>query len=67
MPNQFRSLDRIKIESPCEADWDSMIGNDKVRFCHHCNLNVNNLSALTWFQAHRLIARSSGRWCARQE
>ena len=65
MPNQFRSLDRIKIESPCEADWDSMIGNDKVRFCEHCNLHVNNLSAMTRSQAQRLVARSSGRLCAR--
>jgi ankyrin repeat protein len=65
MPNQFRSLDRIKIEAPCEADWDSMIGNDKVRFCQHCNLHVNNLSAITRSQAQRLVARSSGRLCAR--
>jgi ankyrin repeat protein len=70
MPKQFRSLDRIKldrikVESPCDADWDSMIGNDKVRFCEHCNLHVNDLSAGTRAQAMRLISRSEGRLCVR--
>lgn len=65
MPNQFRSLDRIKVESPCEADWDSMIGNDVVRFCEHCNLHVNNLSEMTQSKAKRFIARSKGRICVR--
>src|SRR6266550_410299 len=65
MPNQFRSLDRIRIESPCQSDWDKMIGNDKVRFCEHCNLHVSNLSALTRASAMRLVARSRGRLCVR--
>src|SRR6266550_6031581 len=65
MPNQFRSLDRIRVESPCESDWDKMIGNDEVRFCEHCNLHVNNLSAMTRAKAMRLVARSRGRLCLR--
>ncbi len=40
-------VDQISIASPCKADWNSMSGNDEVRFCEHCNLSVHNLSALT--------------------
>jgi ankyrin repeat protein len=53
------------IPAPCEADWDSMIGNDQVRFCEHCHLHVTNLSALTRQEAMRLVARSEGRLCVR--
>jgi uncharacterized protein len=62
---QFRSLDRITIESPCNADWDSMAGNNQVRFCEHCSLQVTNLSTMTRQQAMRLVARSQGRVCVR--
>jgi ankyrin repeat protein len=65
MSNQFRSLDRITIPTPCDADWDSMTGNDQVRFCEHCNLHVNNLSSMTRLDAMRLVARSKGRLCVR--
>jgi len=42
-----------------------MIGTDRIRFCEHCNLQVNNLSAMTRAQMMRLISRSSGRLCVR--
>lgn len=67
MPQSIRSFDRINIPAPCEADWDSMIGNDKVRFCEHCNLQVTNLSSLTHQAAINLVERSQGRLCVRLE
>ena len=65
MPKSNRSFDRMIIPAPCDADWDSMIGNDRVRFCEHCNLQVTNLSNLTKQEAMRLVARSEGRLCVR--
>jgi uncharacterized protein len=65
MSKLTRSLDNIKMVSPCEADWDSMIGNDQVRFCEHCKLHVTDLSAMTRPDAMRLVARSKGRLCVR--
>ena len=62
-PKNF--LNNITIPAPCTADWDSMIGNDQVRFCEHCTLEVHNLSLLTRNQAQRLVARSKGRLCIR--
>ena len=46
MPATRSPLDRIKIASPCTADWRFMLGNDLVRFCGQCNKNVYNLSAM---------------------
>ena len=60
-----KSLDRINVSSPCSADWDSMIGNDQVRFCSHCNLSVHNLSEMTRAEALKLVLASKGRLCAR--
>ena len=62
-PKHF--LNNISIPSPCTADWNSMIGNDQVRFCGHCNLDVHNLSQMTRSQAERLVSRSNGRLCVR--
>lgn len=56
-------IDQISVETPCKADWNSMIGNDEVRFCKHCNLSVHNLSALTRKQVSKLIAQSGARLC----
>lgn len=60
-----RTLDRLTISQPCTADWDSMAGNDQVRFCEHCNLHVNDLSRMTRSEAMRLVAESRGRLCVR--
>src|ERR1043165_5223563 len=65
MPKSARSFDRITIPAPCDADWDSMRGNDQVRFCEHCNLHVTNLSSMTRREAMRLVAGSRGRLCIR--
>jgi ankyrin repeat protein len=65
MPLPIHSLDRIRITTPCDADWDSMVGNDQVRFCRHCDLHVSDLNAMTRGDAMRLVARSQGRLCLR--
>lgn len=65
MPATRSPLDRIKIASPCTADWRFMLGNGLVRFCGQCNKNVYNLSAMTRPQAEDLIRRMEGQLCAR--
>ena len=42
-----------------------MSGDDKVRFCGLCNLNVYNISAMTGAEAEQLIVRTEGRLCAK--
>lgn len=56
---------RLKVLSPCSADWEKMVGNDQVRFCEHCSKNVNNISEMTREQALELVLKSNGRLCVR--
>jgi hypothetical protein len=58
-------LDNLTIAAPCPANWDQMCGNDRVRFCSHCNLNVYNLSGMSRAGAERLLSNVEGRLCAR--
>lgn len=46
MPKKGMS-ESIKVASPCSEPWDEMQGNDAVRFCTHCQKNVNNISTMS--------------------
>jgi len=59
------SLETIRIASPCAVNWDSLAGDDRVRFCDHCSLQVYNIAGLTRREATELITRRQGRLCAR--
>jgi hypothetical protein len=58
-------LNHVRVAAPCPADWDQMIGSERMRFCGQCNLNVYNLSSMTRSEAESLIARNEGRLCVR--
>src|SRR5579864_434134 len=60
------NLTNIRVASPCPADWEKMVGDERMRHCAECNLNVYNLSAMTERQVKELIASSRGkRLCTR--
>jgi hypothetical protein len=65
MPRFSNPLSDVKVASPCTADWDGMIGDERVRFCSQCELNVFNLSAITRAEAEHLIAGAESRLCVR--
>lgn len=58
-------LNNIKIASPCPADWNAMIGDERKRYCGDCKLNVYNLSGMTQAEAQNLLINSEGRLCVR--
>ena len=58
-------LDNVRVAAPCPANWDRMYGNERVRFCDQCQLNVYNLSEMSRAEAERLIAQAEGRLCVR--
>jgi hypothetical protein len=65
MSRFYSPLDNVRIASPCSADWDSMYGDDRKRFCKECKLNVYNLSGMTREDAERLVTNAEGRLCVR--
>lgn len=40
-------MKRAYIETPCNVAWDSMVGDDRTRFCGQCNLTVYDVSNST--------------------
>ncbi len=65
MSRTISLVQRVEIASPCSVPWDQMTGNETVRFCSECRLNVYNLSAMTSEEGERLIRETEGRLCAR--
>jgi hypothetical protein len=55
----------FRIASPCTADWNRMKGDDRVRHCEQCNLNVYNFAELTYKEIEELVAAREGRLCVR--
>ncbi len=58
-------LQQLKVASPCYERWDKMTGDERVRHCASCKLNVYNLSEMTKAEAVELIERTEGRLCVR--
>src|SRR5437660_5089748 len=58
-------LKNVSVAAPCSVDWDTMIGDERVRFCGQCQLNVYNLSAMPRAEAQAFVARTEGRLCVR--
>lgn len=65
MQNFSNPLDKIKIASPCGANWNEMIGDNRKRYCADCKLNVYNLSNMTREEAESFLINSEGRVCLR--
>ena len=67
MPPTPTPLPVIQIPDPCHADWDAMTGDDRARFCAHCQRHVHDLSAMRSDEVLDLICRNAGRLCVRFE
>lgn len=58
-------LDNIRVATPCSADWNEMVGNDRIRHCGKCDKDVFNLSQMTREDAEALLQEKQGNLCAR--
>jgi carboxypeptidase family protein len=59
-------VEKLQAASPCTADWEQMIGDERVRWCPQCNLNVYNLSAMSKREVTQLVREREGlRLCGR--
>ena len=59
------ALKNVHVASPCTANWTQMSGDNRVRRCPECKLNVYNLSAMSRREAEELISSREGRLCVR--
>jgi len=58
-------LDTVRIATPCEGNWDEMVGDHRVRHCELCNRNVFNLSGMSRQAAEAMLTNTEGRVCVR--
>jgi hypothetical protein len=58
-------LEGVRVAAPCKADWEKMVGDERMRYCGQCSLHVYNLSGMTKREAESLVANAEGRLCVR--
>lgn len=51
--------DDIRIDLPCNADWDTMTPAGKKRFCADCKKHVHDLSRMSEGEARALMSAPS--------
>lgn len=59
------NLEQLRISSPCPANWDEMKGDDQVRHCKLCRLNVYNFAEMSRPEIEAVIQKSEGKLCVR--
>jgi hypothetical protein len=55
MDRPLTILDRVHVASPCDVPWADMTGDDRVRHCAQCDLDVFNLSDMTRDEAESFV------------
>lgn len=65
MPNAHDQIGSLRIAVPCQATWEGMAGDERVRHCTLCSLNVYNFAEMTRDEVRELLVRTEGRVCAR--
>ena len=58
-------INALKMASPCPARWEDMQGDERSRFCLHCQKQVYNFSAMTPKEVEALVTEKEGHLCAR--
>ena len=65
VPKPEDPLKNLRIATPCPATWEGMAGDERVRHCTLCSLNVYNFEEMTRDEVRALLMRTEGRVCAR--
>lgn len=65
MNEQNFDINKLRVASPCNIGWNTMTGDDRVRYCSSCKLNVYNFSEMTSGEVQNLIENTEGRICGR--
>lgn len=56
---------RLKVASPCKVSWETMRGDDAVRFCGECKKNVYSLANMTTEAVEALLTGAGETPCVR--
>jgi hypothetical protein len=62
---KWDDLPQIRIASPCPAKWEEMEGDDRIRHCSLCQLNVYNFTAMSSEEVRDVLKETEGHLCVR--
>lgn len=65
MQNRPFDINNLRVASPCSVGWETMTGDDRVRHCYSCQLNIYNTASMTMSEVEELIFSREGRLCIR--
>jgi Carboxypeptidase regulatory-like domain len=65
MTKQNFDVNKLRVASPCSVGWETMTGDERIRHCHSCQLNIYNISEMRKNEVENLIANREGRLCIR--
>ena len=65
MADKRDALSDLRTAFNCPAKWSHMHGDERVRHCTHCKLNVYNISAMTREEAVNLLEENGEKVCVR--
>lgn len=65
MPKPQDPLKHLRVATPCHTTWEGMTGDERVRHCSLCSLNVYNFAEMTRDEVRALLMRTEGRVCGR--
>lgn len=58
-------INALKVATACPARWEDMAGDERARFCLHCQKHVYNFSAMTAKEVEDLVVAKEGKLCGR--
>lgn len=65
MTKQNFDVNKLRVATPCSVGWEAMTGDERIRHCQSCQLNVYNVSAMTESEVSNLISKNQSRVCVR--
>ncbi|MEP6904300.1 MAG: carboxypeptidase-like regulatory domain-containing protein [Actinomycetota bacterium] len=65
MTKQTFDINKLRVASPCSVGWETMSGDERVRHCNSCQLNIYNITEMTENEVEDLIANREDRLCIR--
>ena len=65
MKQQNFDINKMRVASPCSVGWETMTGDERVRRCDSCELNIYNIAEMTKPEVENLVKTHEGRLCIR--
>lgn len=65
MTKQNFHINKLGVASPCSVGWKEMTGDERIRHCNSCQLNIYNIAEMTESEVKNLIFNYEGRLCIR--